>query len=192
MVAAVVQIVLALVLVYRRLAADNSRHADHDRGGGSMMGGGGGGGGGGQMQQVAQEIEQMEQEVEAIDEEIERLREKQTDIDEAIEAIETLDSGSTVQVPLGGDAYIRATIEDIDEVVVSLGGGYSAEREQDGAVSTLEASRSAGRPHQRPAEEKAESRSRAGDAGPTADAATADAADEQQQSRARRPPCSTD
>ncbi|MFB6223660.1 MAG: prefoldin subunit alpha [Haloarcula sp.] len=99
---------------------------------------GGGGGGGGQMQQVAQEIEQMEQEVDAIDEEIERLREKQTDIDEAVEAIETLESGSTVQVPLGGDAYIRATIEDIDEVVVSLGGGYSAEREQDGAVSTLE------------------------------------------------------
>ncbi len=51
----------------------------------------------------------MEQEVEAIDEELERLREKQTDIDEAIEAIETLDSGSTVQVPLGGDAYLRAT-----------------------------------------------------------------------------------
>ena len=102
------------------------------------MMGGGGGGGGGQMQQVAQEIEQMEQEVEAIDNEIDNLRTKKTDIDEAIDAIETLESGSTVQVPVGGDAYVRATIEDIDEVVVSLGGGYSAEREQDGAISTLE------------------------------------------------------
>ncbi|WP_424002394.1 prefoldin subunit alpha [Haloarcula salina] len=98
---------------------------------------GGGGGGGGQMQQVAQEIEQMEQEIDAIDEEIERLREKKSDIDEAIEAIKVLESGSTVQVPVGGDAYIRATIDDIDEVVVSLGGGYSAEREQDGAIDTL-------------------------------------------------------
>jgi len=103
-----------------------------------MMGGGGGGGGGGQMQQVAQEIEQMEQEIEAIEGEIESLRQEKTEADEAIEAIGTLESGSTVQVPVGGDAYIRATIEDIDEVVVSLGGGFAAEREEEGAVSSLE------------------------------------------------------
>ena len=101
-----------------------------------MMGGGGGGGGGG-MQQLQQEIEQLEQEMEAIDEEVQRLQEKKSDIDDAIEAIDVLESGSTVQVPVGGDAYVRATVDDIDEIVVSLGGGYAAERDQDGAVDTL-------------------------------------------------------
>jgi len=103
-----------------------------------MMGaGGGGGGGGGGMQQLQQEIEQLEQEMEAIDEEVARLEEKKSDIDDAVEAIDVLESGATVQVPLGGDAYLRATVDDIDEVVVSLGGGYAAERDQEGAVSTL-------------------------------------------------------
>jgi prefoldin alpha subunit len=101
-----------------------------------MMGGGGGGGGG--MQQLQQEIEQLEEEMDAIDEEVKRLQQKQSDIDDAIEAIDVLESGSTVQVPVGGDAYVRATVNDIDEIVVSLGGGYAAERDQDGAVDTLE------------------------------------------------------
>jgi prefoldin alpha subunit len=101
-----------------------------------MMGGGGGGGDG--MQQLQQEIEQLEEEMEAIDAEVERLQEKKSDIDDAIEAINVLESGSTVQVPIGGDAYVRATVDDIDEIVVSLGGGYAAERDQDGAVDTLE------------------------------------------------------
>jgi prefoldin alpha subunit len=100
-----------------------------------MMGGGGGGDG---MQQLQQEIEQLEEEMEAIDAEVERLQEKKSDIDDAIEAINVLESGSTVQVPIGGDAYVRATVDDIDEIVVSLGGGYAAERDQDGAVDTLE------------------------------------------------------
>jgi len=32
----------------------------------------------------------------------------------------------------------RAEIADIDEVIVSLGGGYAAEREEEGAISSLE------------------------------------------------------
>ena len=84
------------------------------------------------------ELEAIEEQREAIEAEIQSLRTEQTEIDEAIEAIQTLESGSTVQVPVGGDAYIRAEIADIDEVVVSLGGGYAAERDQDGAVDSLE------------------------------------------------------
>jgi len=97
-----------------------------------------GGGGNPQLQEVAQQIEEIEQQQEAIEEEIERLQEEKQDIDEATEAIQELETGSTVQVPVGGDAYVRATIEDIDEIVVSLGGGYAAERDQDGAADTLE------------------------------------------------------
>jgi len=44
-----------------------------------------------------------------------------------------------VQVPLGGGAYLRADVQDIDEVIVGLGGGYAAEQEQGDAIETLEA-----------------------------------------------------
>ena len=100
---------------------------------------GGGGGGGGQAQEIAQQIEELEQHQAALEEEIEQLQEQQRDIDDAIEAVENLDTGSTVQVPLGGGAYVRAEVADIDEVIVDLGADYSAERDQEGAVSTLEA-----------------------------------------------------
>lgn len=97
-----------------------------------------GGGGDSQLQELAQQLEALEQERQALEAEVEGLQTQKQEINEAIEAIEELESGSTVQVPVGGDAYIRAEIENIDEVVVSLGGGYAAERDQEGAVSTLE------------------------------------------------------
>ena len=97
-----------------------------------------GGGGGGAMQQIQEQMQALEQEKEAIQNEIENVRTEQGEIDEAIEAIGALDSGATVQVPLGGDAYVRAEIQDMDEVIVTLGGGYAAERDSDGAVDSLE------------------------------------------------------
>jgi prefoldin alpha subunit len=98
----------------------------------------GGGGGGGQLEELAQELEVIEQQREALEAEIQTLRTQQTTIDEAIEAVEDLDSGDTVQVPLGGGAYVRAEVADVDEVIVDLGGGYAAERDQAGAVDSLE------------------------------------------------------
>ena len=99
---------------------------------------GGGGQGQQQLQQLSQELQAIDAEIEGIDAEIEEYRQEQRDIDDAKEALETLDSGSTVQVPLGGGAFVRAEIADIDEVIVSLGGGYAAEREEEGAISSLE------------------------------------------------------
>ncbi|MFW5999825.1 MAG: prefoldin subunit alpha [Halorubrum sp.] len=95
------------------------------------------GGGQQQLQQLSQELQQLDEEIEALEAEIADYREEKADIDDAIEAIETLDTGATVQVPLGGGAYLRAEIQDIDEVIVSLGGNYSAEQEQDDAIDVL-------------------------------------------------------
>jgi prefoldin alpha subunit len=95
------------------------------------------GGGGGQMQELQQQMQAIEGEIESLDEEIEGIRTEKNEVDEAIEAIERLDSGDTVQVPLGGGAYVRAEIADIDEIVVDLGGDYAAERDQSGAVESL-------------------------------------------------------
>lgn len=95
------------------------------------------GGGQQQLQQLSQELQALDEEIETLESEIDGLREEQSDIDDAVEAIETLDTGATVQVPLGGGAYVRAEVQDIDEIIVSLGGNYSAEQEQDDAIDVL-------------------------------------------------------
>lgn len=42
-----------------------------------------------------------------------------------------------MQVPLGGGAYVRAEVQDIDEIIVSLGGNYSAEQSEEDAIDVL-------------------------------------------------------
>ena len=90
-----------------------------------------------ELQQLSQQIQAVESQLESLQREAQQLRGEQADIEEAIEAIESLETGSSVQVPVGGGAYVRATIEDIDEVIVSIGAEYAAEREQDGAIDLL-------------------------------------------------------
>jgi prefoldin alpha subunit len=100
-----------------------------------------GGGGRQQLQQLAETIQALDEEREELEKDIVGLRDQQEAIDEAIEGIETLEDGSIVQVPLGGGAYVRAEIQDIDEIVVDIGGDYAAEREGEGAIDSLEAKR---------------------------------------------------
>ena len=95
------------------------------------------GGGQQQLQQLSQELQALDEEIETLESEVESHREEQADIDDAVEAIETLDTGATVQVPLGGGAYVRAEVQDIDEIIVSLGGNYSAEQPQEDAIDVL-------------------------------------------------------
>ncbi|WP_170830574.1 prefoldin subunit alpha [Halogranum gelatinilyticum] len=95
------------------------------------------GGGQQQLQQLSQELQAIDEEIEEVEADIAELEEEKNEIDDAVEAIETLESGSTVQVPLGGGAYLRADVQDIDEVIVSLGGGYAAEQEQGDAIDAL-------------------------------------------------------
>lgn len=101
------------------------------------------GGGQQQLQQLQQALEVIEGEIAELEAEVDEFRAEQGAIDEAVEAIETLDTGSTVQVPLGGGAYVRAEVQDIDDIIVSLGGGYAASQPQDGAVDALERKRDA-------------------------------------------------
>ncbi len=95
-------------------------------------------GGGSGMEELQEQLEALEQQRQAIQAEIEAVRHEQADIDEAIDAIDTLESGFTVQVPLGGDAYVRAEVQDMEEIVVGLGGGYAATRDESGAIDSLE------------------------------------------------------
>jgi len=97
-----------------------------------------GGGGDQRLQQMAAQKEEIDQVIEALRNQVERMRAERAEIQDAVDAIVDLENGDTVQVPVGGDAYVRAAIDDIDAVIVGLGGGYAAERDQDSAVEVLE------------------------------------------------------
>lgn len=90
-----------------------------------------------ELQEVSQQLQAIQAQIEELNREQETLRATKSDIAGAIDALERLESGSTVQVPLGGSSYVKATIEEIDEVIVDIGGDFSAERTQSGAISTL-------------------------------------------------------
>lgn len=91
-----------------------------------------------ELQQLSQQLEAIESQLEALHTELQRLRARQSDIEEAVDALDTLETGSTVQVPLGGGTYVRATVEDMDEVIVGIGSSYAAERTADSAKEVLE------------------------------------------------------
>lgn len=91
-----------------------------------------------ELQQLSEQLEQVESQLEALHTERQTLRARKVEIDDAIEAIESLDTGSTVQVPIGGGARIRADIADIDEIIVQIGSGYATERTEGDACSLLE------------------------------------------------------
>lgn len=99
---------------------------------------GGGGGGGGALEQIQEQLQLLEREKQVIRAEIQEARDEQAEIDEAVEAVESLEDGSTVQVPVGGGAYVRAEVQDVEEIVVGLGGGYAAEQDREGAITALE------------------------------------------------------
>ncbi|WP_134671151.1 prefoldin subunit alpha [Halorussus marinus] len=98
----------------------------------------GGGGGNPELQELSQQLQELEQHKEELEAEIEELEAEKTEIDDAIDTLGALDTGSVVQVPLGGGAHVHAEVQDLDEVVVELGGGFAAERAEDDAVDTLE------------------------------------------------------
>lgn len=93
---------------------------------------------GGRLQQMAAQIEELDQVVESLRAQVQRLRVEQNAVESAIDAVESLDDGDEVQVPLGGGAYVRAAIEDMDAIIVELGGDYAAEREEAQAIEVLE------------------------------------------------------
>lgn len=88
--------------------------------------------------EMSQQLQAIQAEIQELSRERETLRATLQNLRGAVEALQRLESGSTVQVPLGGSAYVRASIEDIDEVIVDIGGGFSAQRPREGAISTLE------------------------------------------------------
>jgi len=92
----------------------------------------------GRLQQMAAQLQELDQVIDVLRSQVQRMRLEQAELRDAVEAIESLDDGDEVQVPLGGGAFVRAAIEDMDAVIVGLGAGYAAERGEAEAVELLE------------------------------------------------------
>ena len=97
----------------------------------------GGGGGRQQLEALSQQIEELEEVEEELKRQIDALETEKAEIDEAIEGLNSLETGSIVQVPVGGDAHVRAEIQSIEEVVVDVGADYAVEQPSDDAVDIL-------------------------------------------------------
>lgn len=95
-----------------------------------------------ELQQLTQQLQAIQAQLQELRTEREALRVTGDELDGAVDALERLESGSTVQVPLGAETYVRAEIQDVDEVLVAIGADYSAQRDRDGAVETLNERRS--------------------------------------------------
>lgn len=91
-----------------------------------------------QLQELSQQLQEVEEQIEALQANVEGIRNEQTEVDEAIDALEKLETDSIVQVPVGGGAYVHAQVQDIDEVIVELGADYAAEFDQEEAVDALD------------------------------------------------------
>ncbi len=90
------------------------------------------------LQQLSSQLEELGAVRDQLQTQLEATQTQRTEVESAIETLDELDSGSTVQVPLGGEAYVRAEVIDIEEVIVSLGADYAAEHTRDGAIDALE------------------------------------------------------
>lgn len=89
------------------------------------------------IRQLSERLEAIQAQIQELTRQRETLAANKLDLEGAIDALERLESGANVQVPLGGSTYVRAEIQDIDEVIVSLGADYAAEQPREGAIETL-------------------------------------------------------
>lgn len=90
------------------------------------------------LQELSQQLQELDQVQSQLQAQLEAARVRQEEVREAISALEELDTDAIVQVPLGGDAYVKARIIDIDEVIVDLGADFSAVQTREGAIDALE------------------------------------------------------
>lgn len=97
-----------------------------------------GGGGRQKLEVLSQQIEELEEVEQELERQIDALETEKTEIDEAIKGLDSLETGSIVRVPVGGDAHVRAELQSIEEIVVDIGADYAVEQPSDDTVDILE------------------------------------------------------
>lgn len=89
------------------------------------------------LQELSQQLQELDQVQAQLRTQLEATRVGREEVSDAIDALEELENDTVVQVPLGADTYVKARIEDIDEVIVALGAEFSAEQSREEAIDTL-------------------------------------------------------
>lgn len=90
------------------------------------------------LQELSQQLQELDAVQNQLQTQLETIRTQKSQVRSAIDTLGDLETGSTVQVPLGGDAYVKAEVLDIEEVIVSLGAEFAAEHTRDGAIDALQ------------------------------------------------------
>lgn len=57
---------------------------------------------------------------------------------ETLENIRNLESGKELLIPLGGDAFITASVSDVKKIMISVGANTIIEKDTDGAIEMLD------------------------------------------------------
>lgn len=84
-----------------------------------------------ELRRLDVEIRLLEQTADALEARINMINAVQTDSGYASTTLETLqkeESNAELLVPIGGNSYVRARLENIDHVIVGIGSGVSVEK----------------------------------------------------------------
>ena len=73
-----------------------------------------------ELQALSQMMMEIESRLEALHGELQNLQMIKEDVE-----MESISTESTIQVPLGSETYVRASVVNDDEFIVGIGGNYS-------------------------------------------------------------------
>ena len=78
-----------------------------------------------ELQALSQMMMEIESRLEVLHGELQNLQMIKEDVEMAILSMESISTETTIQVPLGSETYVRASVVNDDEFIVGIGGNYS-------------------------------------------------------------------
>jgi|TARA_B100001013_G_C24250845_1_gene300954 prefoldin alpha subunit len=78
-----------------------------------------------ELQALSQMMMEIESRLEVLHGELQNLQMLKEDVEVAVESMESISTGSTIQVPIGSETYVRASVVSDDEFIIGIGGNYS-------------------------------------------------------------------
>ena len=78
-----------------------------------------------ELQALSQMMMEIESRLEALHGELQNLQMIKEDVEMAIMSMESISTETTIEVPLGSETYVRASVVNDDEFIVGIGGNYS-------------------------------------------------------------------
>ena len=93
-----------------------------------------------QLRRLVVELRLMQGSAEVLQQRLDLLRTAQTDLrvaDSSLKALKDIEDGTNILVPMGGGAFIDASLGDLSKVIVGIGAGASLEMDQEAALEDV-------------------------------------------------------